>query len=343
MTAVRRGLLISLLCLVALATGSARADSPTARRRARRDRRRPLAEAARDDPLGRRAAAAVSHDDLLANRPRAPDREHDPAGADPLALPARGERHGCGRAALTARPAHLAPGRRQGLSERPLPHPARPQPAADRRSCALGPGPDERRPGNEDRDHRRGDRPDASVLLARRIHHAARLPEGPGRVHDGEGDRRTRVPTRPPDLEARRQAVRSRVLLARHARRRDRGRQREHARRGHADLRCRTPRLPGELQGPDDPDRCRRGSGRQLARARRRDRSRGRGRDGRDQHVARRARDRALARHRRAGARRGRPRRRRLGRLCRQRLRRLRPRLGQLARICRRTRSRSER
>ena len=31
MTAVRRGLLISLLCLVALATGSARADSPTAR------------------------------------------------------------------------------------------------------------------------------------------------------------------------------------------------------------------------------------------------------------------------------------------------------------------------
>ena len=30
MTAVRRGLLISLLCLVALATGSARADSSTA-------------------------------------------------------------------------------------------------------------------------------------------------------------------------------------------------------------------------------------------------------------------------------------------------------------------------
>ena len=43
---------------------------------------------------------------------------------------------------------------------------------------------------DQDRDHRRRRRPDPPVLRPRRLHDAARLPEGPGRVHDGEGDRR---------------------------------------------------------------------------------------------------------------------------------------------------------
>ena len=203
MIAVRRGLLLSLLCLVVLTTGSARAERPAAGGELVE-----IVVGLSQKPLGTTRWAAgrqlqsrtmVSSQAALAQ----PDRADDPGSADPLALPARRERDGCRRAALPARAAQLAPGRRQGLSERPLPHPARPQPAADRRAGALGPGPDERRPGDEDRDHRRGDRPDAPVLLARRLHDAAGLPEGSDRVHDREGDRRARVPARPPDLEER--------------------------------------------------------------------------------------------------------------------------------------------
>ena len=231
MTAVRRGLLLSLLCDSSRSrpdpharetpppTASSSRSSSASRRRRWRARARSLRVAActRARSLSRSA------------RPGDADRSLDPGSADPLALPARRERDGRRPAPLAARPAHVAPGRRPRLPERPLPHPARPQPAADRRAGALGARPDERRPGHEDRDHRRGDRPDAPALLAGRLHDARGLPQGPDRLHDREGDRRPRVPAGPPGLEARGQAVRSRVLLARDARRRDRGRQREHA------------------------------------------------------------------------------------------------------------------
>ena len=70
------------------------------RRRAGRDRRRPLTEAARDDALGGRQAAPVAHDGLLPGRSRRSDRADDPQSAGPLALPARSERDGRRRATL---------------------------------------------------------------------------------------------------------------------------------------------------------------------------------------------------------------------------------------------------
>ena len=48
--------------------------------------------------------------------------------------------------------------------------------------------------GHEDRDHRRRRRPASPVLRPGGLHDAARLPEGPDRLHDGEGDRRARLP-----------------------------------------------------------------------------------------------------------------------------------------------------
>ena len=57
-------------------------------------------------------------------------------------------------------------------------------------------------------DDRRRRRPDASVLLARRLHDAGRLPEGQRRVHDRQGDRRALVPATGRELELRAAAVR---------------------------------------------------------------------------------------------------------------------------------------
>ena len=55
---------------------------------------------------------------------------------------------------------------------------ARPHAAADRRAGALGADARDRGPGHEDRRHRRGRRPDASVPLPRRLHDARGIPEG---------------------------------------------------------------------------------------------------------------------------------------------------------------------
>ncbi len=109
-----------------------------------------------------------------------------------------------------------------------LPLPPRPQPAADRRAGDLGQRPLDRGPGAEDRRHRRGRRPDTSVLRPGRLHDAARLPEGEHGVHDREGDRRARLRPRLDDLEERATPVRPRALGPRHARRRDRGRKLRH-------------------------------------------------------------------------------------------------------------------
>ena len=75
---------------------------------------------------------------------------------------------------------------------------ARPRPAADRRAVAVAARAHERGPGREDRDHRRGDRPDPPVLQPGGLHDAGGLPEGPARLHDREGDRRTRLPAARP-------------------------------------------------------------------------------------------------------------------------------------------------
>ena len=219
MTAVRRGLTICLLALVALATGSARAERPAAKGELVEVvvslSQKPLG----DDELARGTPAADPHARKRADKPRAAHRDRGPGRTDPLALPPGRERDGRRPPPLPARPAHLAPGRRERLLERPLPAAARSQPAADRCSRPLGPRAHERRPGDEDRDHRRGDRPDAPVLLAGRVHDARRVSQGPDGLHDGEGDRRARVPAREPGLEERVEAVRPRAVLTRDARR----------------------------------------------------------------------------------------------------------------------------
>ena len=280
-----------------------------------------------------RTAAPIADAGLGAEQSRGHDRSTASRRADPLALQARRERDGRRRASLATRPPHRSAGCRQDLSERSLPAAARPQRSADRRPHALGIRTRERRPGDEDRDHRRGNRPAAPVFLAGRVHDARRIPEGPDRLHDGQGHRRARVPARPPDLEERVEAVRPRAVVARHTRRGHRRRKQQHARRRNTHLRRRAARVPRQLQGADDSHRRRRGPGRQLARARGCDRSGRRRRHGRDQHVARRARDRAIPRHRRAGTRSGGSRRRGLRRRGRQRLQRLRPRVDRLARL----------
>ena len=153
--------------------------------RARRGRRLALAEAARDDDVARRPAGADAGAGERPGEPREEDRGRCPRRADPLALPAGRERDGGRRPERAARPADVAAGGRDRLSERALPAAARSQPAADRRARSVGPRARKRRPGDQDRDHRRGDRPDAPVLLARR---ATRCPPA---------TRRARRPTRP--------------------------------------------------------------------------------------------------------------------------------------------------
>ena len=126
--------------------------------------------------------------------------------------------------------------------------------------------------------------------------------------------------------------VLGRRLEPRHARRRNRGRERGHAGgRRSAGLRRRAARIPRELQGVRR-DELRAEPQRELARDRGRDRGRRRRRDGRDQLLGRRARDRAEPRHRRTRARCGSRSRRRAGGRRRERLQRLRRRLGLVAR-----------
>ena len=207
MTAVRRGLPICLLALVALATGSARAEQPAPRGRARRGRRLALAEAARDDDVARRPAGA---DADAGERPRRASRRRIEAAVPDAQIRWRYRLVANGMAVVvpSAQLGRLTslPGIETVYPSVQLPPAARSQPAADRRARPLGPRARKRRPGDQDRDHRRGDRPDAPVLLARRLHDARRLPEGPDGLHDRQGDRRARLPARQPDVEARRRS-----------------------------------------------------------------------------------------------------------------------------------------
>ena len=66
------------------------------------------------------------------------------------------------------------------------------------------------------------------VLRSGRVHDARRLPEGPDRLHDGQGDRRSRVRAGRDHVEVRAQGLRPRPVRARNPRRRDRRRERGH-------------------------------------------------------------------------------------------------------------------
>ncbi len=102
-------------------------------------------------------------------------------GHGPLALPAGAERRRRRAADAGDRRAEAAPRR----TRRPLlrdvrrrQHAGQRRAVASRRAGALGRRPRECRAGGEDRDHRHRDRPDAPVLLTRRLLDATGLPEG---------------------------------------------------------------------------------------------------------------------------------------------------------------------
>ena len=174
------------------------------------------------------------------------------------------------------------PGRHGGLPGHEVPpeaRQARPEPGADRRRPALGPaGLHVRGERHQDRDHRRGSRPGASLLQSGRLRLSGRVPEGQHRVHDAEGDRRPRVPASRRDVEVREHAVRPGQLRPRHARGRHRGRrlQRQRGRRARAAVRRRPSRVHRQLQGADRTDARSSGSTATHPRSRRRSRLRSR-------------------------------------------------------------------
>ena len=261
---------------------------------------------------------------------------------DRLALPARRERLLALAPELRASPRlRTLPGVRDVLPAGQLRAAAVVDTAADRRARPVGPDARHRGPGREDRDHRLGDRRRPSLLRPGRLRDAGRISEGPGALHDGEGDRRAGLRAEERDRRERARRVLGRRLEPRHARRRDRRRKCGHAgRRRPAGLGRRAARVPRQLQGVRR-DGLRAEPERELACDRGRDRGRRRGRDGRDQLLGRRAGDRAEPRHRRARARCGSRSRRRAGRRRRKRLQRLRRGLRLVAGQLRRARSRS--
>ena len=259
--------------------------------------------AARDRPGGPRSRAGAV---------QGRSRGRDPRRADSVALQHRPQR-GSGRAAGVADPPSPSAARSEGgrprcRLQRRLRHcrryPCRDAPVADRAH--------QQGRGDEDRDHRRRDRPDPSLLLPRRLHDASRLPEGADVVHDREGDRRPRVRAsgttwrnarKPFDPLGSGHATHVAGIAAGNAG--HAGRRRRHA------LRHRTAGVSRQLQGTQHPDGRGGRTGRQRPRDRRRHRGSRRRRHGRDQPFDRRARGRAVARPRRARARRRRRRRRR--------------------------------
>ena len=186
------------------ARGRSRAQ-PVARGCARRSHSAPCARRPRLVPPHARGGAADA---------RGAARRRDPDGARPLALRRRARRRLGRRPRLAARPPERDP-RRDRLADRDLPLAARhsrrrirttadPGPSYDRRDGALGTDPRDRRPGPEDRDHRRRHRPDAPVLRPVGLLLSRRLPEGEPGVHDAEGHRRAGVPVALDALEVRR-------------------------------------------------------------------------------------------------------------------------------------------
>ena len=131
------------------------------------------------------------------------------------------------------------------------------------------------------------------------IHDAGGFPQGPASVHDRKGDRRALVPAEGHRGRRSTACFRQERFEPRHARRRHRRRESQHAGRDATRLRCGASRVHRELQGlrPDghgSEPKC------QLARHRRSDRSGGRRRNGCHQLLRRGARTGAEPRHRRA-------------------------------------------
>ena len=183
------------------------------------------------------------------------DPRRDSPGPRALAFWRRAQRLRRRRPALRARKA-LTRGGRPGLAEHRLPHTARQDTADHRRADRVGADAGDRRAGSEDRDRRRRNRPDASVLRAGRVRVSAGLSERSDRVHDAEGDRRAGVRSRDTGLCEREAAVRPRPLRSRHPRRRHRGGKQQHAdaNRRLPALRHRPPRLPRQLQSARHPE-----------------------------------------------------------------------------------------
>ena len=125
---------------------------------------------------------------------------------DPLALPHRRERLRGGVADRGALAARAPPRHRAGLAERHLPlvvDSNRQFACTDRRRQDLGPDADDGRQRDEDRDHRRRARRHPSLLQSDRPHVSARIPEGPHRPDDTEGDRAARVRARVAEVQVR--------------------------------------------------------------------------------------------------------------------------------------------
>ena len=174
---------------------------------------------------GRCAARRVSGRPGRVRRP--PARRH-PSGQGALAVPDRAQRPDRRVATDGASGTALASGCGRGLSERPLlPH-ALLQPRLHRRAGALGAGAHVRGERDQDRDHRRRHRSHAPVLPDRGLPNAAWISEGPARVHDRQGDRRSCVRSRQASLALRPPSVRSDVLGTCDPRGGNRGRQQRH-------------------------------------------------------------------------------------------------------------------
>ena len=200
------------LCCLAAACGSAGTRQRLLRRasaavgRAARSSSRSRLRRSRADRVARPRRARRDRPRAGALRRRAP--RGDPERADPLALPPRAQRRRRRRPEQRAPPPAGAP-RRPGGRRRSDLHGRQDRSGEGReggRDLADGaPQPGRR---HQDRDHRRRRRPDAPVLRSRRLHDARRLPEGPGRLHDGQGDRRPRVRAGRDHVEVRAQALR---------------------------------------------------------------------------------------------------------------------------------------
>ena len=259
----------------------------------------------------------------------------DPIGPGDAELHAAPERDGGGAPGEEAGDRRQAPLRAQGVPEPALHARDEPQPRPDPRRRARR-GRRRRRRGHEDRDRRRRRRSGEPVLRARRLRVPPGLPEGRREVDDAEGDRRTvlrRCRRGRPEPAGTRPAG----VVPRHARRRDRGRERGHDRTGGRRSsghdragRRRAARADRQLPRLQRAHRSR--PRRQHTRDRRRVRSGGRRRHGRDQLLGRRPTDRPAERRARGGGA------QRLGGRCgagdlrRERPRRVRARLRRLPR-----------
>ncbi len=173
----------------------------------------------------------------------------------PLALSRGTQRRRCRRAGAIA-PGARADSRRRDRRRRNLVcRRFRLDDRRSRRGAPLAGRPAERWRRGEDRDHRRRRRSASPVPVAGGLHDAARLSQGAGVVHDGEGDRGTCVRARVHDLAVRAFTLRPGAVAARNPRRRHRRGERGHGRGLDDDCRGRAAGVHRKLQGALRPDR----------------------------------------------------------------------------------------